>query len=191
MRTPCLSFHPQHLGGVYSVSGGALRRRPLVHRSSKPFSSTAQPLCTCRATLARPDKPAAKQTNDRPRHGHSAPRNDLVHFEALKLEQHDPDNTDKLDLIVAGAGPSGIAVAERVSAAGYKVCVVDPAPLAHWPNNYGVWVDEFEAMGLDDCLEIIWSKAKVHLDTSTERCNIQHPAPECCCSICRVRLYLC
>ena len=70
--------------------------------------------------------------------------------------------------MVAGGGPSGIAVAERVSAAGYKVCVVDPAPLAHWPNNYGVWVDEFAAMGLDDCLEIIWPQAKVHLDSGKE-----------------------
>lgn len=89
-------------------------------------------------------------------------------FESLKLHVHNPDSTAKLDLVVAGAGPSGIAVAERVSAAGYKVCVVDPQPLAHWPNNYGVWVDEFEAMGLQDCLEIIWSKAKVHLDSGKD-----------------------
>lgn len=70
--------------------------------------------------------------------------------------------------VVAGAGPSGIAVAERVAKAGYRVCVVDPAPRAHWPNNYGVWVDEFDAMGLGDCLEIVWPQAKVHLDSRKE-----------------------
>ena len=70
--------------------------------------------------------------------------------------------------VVAGAGPSGIAVAERVAKAGYRVCVVDPAPQAHWPNNYGVWVDEFDAMGLGDCLEIVWPRAKVHLDSRKE-----------------------
>ena len=70
--------------------------------------------------------------------------------------------------VVAGAGPSGIAVAERVAKAGYRVCVVDPAPQAHWPNNYGVWVDEFDAMGLGDCLEIVWPQAKVHLDSRKE-----------------------
>lgn len=49
--------------------------------------------------------------------------------------------------------------------AGFKVCVVDPAPLAAWPNNYGVWCDEFEAMGLDDCFEVVWPQAQVFLDS--------------------------
>ena len=48
------------------------------------------------------------------------------------------------DLVIAGAGPAGLAVAQRVSAAGYRVCIIDPDPLAAWPNNYGVWVDEFQ-----------------------------------------------
>jgi lycopene beta-cyclase len=65
---------------------------------------------------------------------------------------------------VAGAGPSGLAVAERVAAAGFAVAVVDPAPLAPWVNNYGVWVDEFEAMGLDDCFDVVWPTAAVLLD---------------------------
>jgi pyruvate/2-oxoglutarate dehydrogenase complex dihydrolipoamide dehydrogenase (E3) component len=46
--------------------------------------------------------------------------------------------------VIAGAGPAGLAVAQRVSAAGYRVCIIDPDPLAAWPNNYGVWVDEFQ-----------------------------------------------
>lgn len=46
--------------------------------------------------------------------------------------------------MIAGAGPAGLAVAQRVSAAGYRVCIIDPDPLAAWPNNYGVWVDEFQ-----------------------------------------------
>ena len=49
---------------------------------------------------------------------------------------------------------------------GFRVCVVDPEPLAAWPNNYGVWVDEFEAMGLGDCLEHVWQQAKVYLDST-------------------------
>jgi hypothetical protein len=51
-------------------------------------------------------------------------------------------------------------------AQGYKVAIVDPEPLGIWPNNYGVWVDEFQAMGLEDCLEVIWPKAKVWLDNN-------------------------
>ena len=50
--------------------------------------------------------------------------------------------------------------------------VVDPAPLAPWPNNYGVWVDEFDAMGLGDCLEVVWPQANVFLDSGPkdEKC---------------------
>lgn len=69
-------------------------------------------------------------------------------------------------MVVAGAGPAGVAIAERVAADGYSVCVCDPEPLSPWPNNYGVWVDEFQAMGLTDCLEVIWPKAKVWLDNN-------------------------
>ena len=53
-------------------------------------------------------------------------------------------------------------------AAGFKVCIVDPEPLNIWPNNYGVWVDEFKAMGLDDCLEHIWPRAKVFLNSQPD-----------------------
>ena len=128
----------------------------------------------CRATLTRPSKQSAHHSpahvSQRTASAESArsPAKAPATFESLKLHTYDTDSTAKLDLVVAGGGPSGIAVAERVSAAGYKVCVVDPAPLAHWPNNYGVWVDEFEAMGLQDCLEIIWPKAKIHLDSGRD-----------------------
>lgn len=56
----------------------------------------------------------------------------------------------------------------KLPSAGFKVCVVDPAPLATWPNNYGVWVDEFEALGLDDCLEHTWQSARVFLDSTPQ-----------------------
>lgn len=79
---------------------------------------------------------------------------------------HDPKKMPYVDLVVAGAGPSGLAVAERVARAGFKVCIIDPQPLGIWPNNYGVWVDEFQAMGLDDCLEVVWPKARVWLDSN-------------------------
>eukprot|EP00798_Chlamydomonas_sp_ICE-L_P023575 gene23575-9100_t len=78
----------------------------------------------------------------------------------IPLVTHDLDATPYVDLIVCGSGPAGVAAAERVAAAGFSVCVVDPNPLSAWPNNYGVWVDEFEAMGLRDCLEVIWPSAK-------------------------------
>ncbi len=97
-----------------------------------------------------------------------------IKTEDLVLPEYDR-RTGDVELIVAGAGPSGLAVAERVSQAGdrllavlkifsrlsalhtvtgnmrvafnalmcdhglagFRVCIIDPAPLAHWPNNYG------------------------------------------------------
>ncbi|GFR49762.1 hypothetical protein Agub_g11924 [Astrephomene gubernaculifera] len=88
--------------------------------------------------------------------------------ETVKLETHNLDEQPYVDLIVAGAGPAGVAVASRVAAAGFSVCVIDPDPLAHWPNNYGVWLDEFQAMGLEDCLHVIWPKAKVWLNSEAD-----------------------
>lgn len=85
----------------------------------------------------------------------------------LTLPAHDLATSPYVDLIVCGAGPSGVAVAERVAQAGFSVVVVDPQPLGVWPNNYGVWVDEFVAMGLEDCLEVVWPKAKVWLTSGT------------------------
>jgi lycopene beta-cyclase len=83
----------------------------------------------------------------------------------VPIVPHDPAATPRVDLVIAGAGPSGLAVGERVARAGFSVAIIDPAPLGVWPNNYGVWVDEFEAMGLGDCLEVIWPKATVYLDS--------------------------
>lgn len=81
----------------------------------------------------------------------------------MPLPQHDLQQVQYVDLIVAGAGPAGVATAHRVAQAGFSVVVVDPEPLAHWPNNYGVWVDEFQAMGLEECLHVVWPKACVWL----------------------------
>lgn len=83
----------------------------------------------------------------------------------VPIVAHDPKKQPHVDLVIAGAGPSGLAVGERVARAGFSVCIIDPAPLGIWPANYGVWVDEFEAMGLGDCLEVVWPKAKVWLDS--------------------------
>lgn len=40
---------------------------------------------------------------------------------------------------------------------------MDPSPLSPWPNNYGVWVDEFEALGFQDCFHKTWPMASVYL----------------------------
>uniref|UniRef100_A0A7S0N756 lycopene beta-cyclase n=1 Tax=Pyramimonas obovata TaxID=1411642 RepID=A0A7S0N756_9CHLO len=66
-----------------------------------------------------------------------------------------------LDLIIVGCGPAGLGAADKASARGLKVALVDPNPRAYWMNNYGVWVDEFEQLGLADCFTKTWSSARV------------------------------
>jgi lycopene cyclase-like protein len=88
---------------------------------------------------------------------------------------------------VVGCGPAGLCAAERTAAKGLKgtlrprshtltglqsdpvpflsraVALVDPSPCAPWRNNYGVWVDEFEALGHGDCFTRSWPLARVLL----------------------------
>lgn len=90
----------------------------------------------------------------------------------IELPWYDLDKDVEVDVVIAGAGPAGIATAARLSSQGLRVVVVDPDPLKQWPNNYGVWVDDFEAMGLEDCFEREWRRANVWLGDSEERCAL-------------------
>ena len=74
-----------------------------------------------------------------------------------------------MDLVVVGSGPAGLAAAQQVSEAGISVCCIDPSPQSIWPNNYGVWVDEFEAMDLLDFLDTTWSGDVVYIDDKTKK----------------------
>eukprot|EP00245_Coleochaete_scutata_P007935 TRINITY_DN23763_c0_g1_i1.p1 TRINITY_DN23763_c0_g1~~TRINITY_DN23763_c0_g1_i1.p1 ORF type:complete len:576 (+),score=78.67 TRINITY_DN23763_c0_g1_i1:39-1730(+) len=87
----------------------------------------------------------------------------------LELPSYDPIMGPPLDLVVVGSGPAGLAVAQRVSASGLRVCCIDPTPRSIWPNNYGVWVDEFESLDLADCLDYTWDTAVVYLDDEREK----------------------
>eukprot|EP00253_Pinus_taeda_P007888 PITA_07888 len=90
--------------------------------------------------------------------------------ESLEFELPEYDSSKQLpvDLVVVGGGPAGLAVAQQVSEAGISVCCIDPSPQSIWPNNYGVWVDEFEAMDLLDCLDTTWGFS---------RCLVEYDKP--------------
>ena len=87
----------------------------------------------------------------------------------FELPMYDPSKGLVVDLAVVGGGPAGLAVAQQVSEAGLSVCSIDPSPKLIWPNNYGVWVDEFEAMDLLDCLDTTWSGAVVFIDDHSQK----------------------
>nr|CAD1824717.1 unnamed protein product [Ananas comosus var. bracteatus] len=83
----------------------------------------------------------------------------------LRWHDHRPGaRPTEYDVVVVGCGPSGLRLAEQAARRGLRVCCVDPSPLAAWPNNYGVWVDEFVAMGLDPFLDKIWPMTAVIVD---------------------------
>ncbi|KAL3654907.1 hypothetical protein CASFOL_000693 [Castilleja foliolosa] len=84
-----------------------------------------------------------------------------LHFD---IPWFNPADRARFDVIVIGAGPAGLRLAEQVSKHGIKVCCLDPSPLSMWPNNYGVWVDEFESLGLEDCLDKTWPLCTIHID---------------------------
>lgn len=78
---------------------------------------------------------------------------------------------EEWDALIVGAGPAGLATAEAMCRNGMRACVVDPEPSAKWPNNYGVWVDELEAVGLEDCAEYAWPKASVEFPSGKRVLN--------------------
>ncbi|GER25379.1 lycopene beta-cyclase [Striga asiatica] len=80
------------------------------------------------------------------------------------LPLFNPSDKTHFDVIVIGTGPAGLRLADLISRHGINICCVDPSPLSTWPNNYGVWVDEFETLGLGDCLDKTWPTASIIID---------------------------
>lgn len=135
-----------------------LRRRAAVAQSA---ATTAAPP----STPVQPAGPGGRG----PTYDASAPLSpSKVLFTDIELPLYDPAEQTVFDVIVVGSGPAGLAVADRVAAGGFQVLIVDPNPRAPWVNNFGVWIDEFELMGLADCLDVTWDKALVHLDATPE-----------------------
>ncbi len=67
------------------------------------------------------------------------------------------------DVLVLGAGPSGTAIAAALARRGCSVTIVDPAPERPWPNRYGSWTDELDALGLKDVAARTWPRSELVL----------------------------
>lgn len=70
---------------------------------------------------------------------------------------------DKMHITIAGCGPAGMFIAAACARRGLDVAVVAPDLEKPWPNQYGVWLDEFEPLRLSDVIEVVWPRSVVWL----------------------------
>jgi len=62
------------------------------------------------------------------------------------------------DVLVVGGGPAALAIAAELAERKLAVAVLAAAdPRDPWPNTYGIWGDEVDALGLGHLLEHRWS----------------------------------
>lgn len=69
---------------------------------------------------------------------------------------------ETLDLVVVGCGPAGMCLAAEAAKQGLNVGLVGPD--LPFVNNYGVWTDEFAALGLEDCIEQTWKDSAMYIE---------------------------
>jgi len=67
------------------------------------------------------------------------------------------------EVVVVGGGPAGLAATAELAALGVRVACVNPVQPPRWPNTYGIWADELEAVGLSECARHTWSTPRVEL----------------------------
>lgn len=69
----------------------------------------------------------------------------------------------RFDAVVLGTGPAGLAATEALAREGLRVAAVSPAPSRIWPNFYGLWIDEAEAVAIEPWLAERWERAELRL----------------------------
>ena len=87
------------------------------------------------------------------------------------------------DCAVIGAGPAGSVIAWLLAErGGLSVALVDPNLEKPWPNNYGVWQAEFEALHemmpelkLKDCVDHTWPRTDCFFETDERRTTLDRP----------------
>ena len=62
------------------------------------------------------------------------------------------------EALVLGGGPAALCMAAALADEGLRVALLAPHdPRAPWPNTYGIWGEEVDALGLGHLLEHRWS----------------------------------
>ncbi len=67
---------------------------------------------------------------------------------------------NRMHVVVAGCGPSGLAAAAACCDAGLDVMIIAPDLDQPWTNTYGAWLDELADVGLADATAHRWARAE-------------------------------
>jgi lycopene cyclase-like protein len=63
-----------------------------------------------------------------------------------------------VDVLVVGGGPAALAIAAALAGTQVRVALLSAGdPARPWPNTYGIWGEEVDALGLSHLLEHRWS----------------------------------
>lgn len=72
------------------------------------------------------------------------------------------------DVLVIGSGPAGLQMANALEQRGLKVEGLSPqSPEQPWPNTYGIWTDELEALGMENFLWKRWTNTTAYMGSKT------------------------
>ena len=68
------------------------------------------------------------------------------------------DRGSAVDVLVVGGGPAALCISAAMASEDLRVVLLSPHdPRAAWPNTYGIWGDEVDALGLAHLLAHRWS----------------------------------
>lgn len=68
------------------------------------------------------------------------------------------------DVLVVGSGPAGLSLAIALAQRGLTVEGLSASdPAKPWPNTYGIWADELEALGMSNFLDYRWQHTSAYM----------------------------
>jgi lycopene cyclase-like protein len=91
----------------------------------------------------------------------SSPARELVNGPSRQTadQRLDPPEDSPVDVLVVGGGPAALAIASALAAERVRVAVLSAGdPTEPWPNTYGIWGEEVDALGLSHLLAHRWSR---------------------------------
>jgi lycopene cyclase-like protein len=70
---------------------------------------------------------------------------------------------DEPELWIVGAGPAALLLADATIERGVTVGLLAPELREPWPRNYGLWLDDAEALGIAHYLRHRWNQTEIRL----------------------------